>query len=337
MINSVEDYELNYTLFLAEQEMFRGLTKVEYNIISESADIVAIEEGVKETVMNYLQKIITGIQNAWSKFKAKFTEKTAAAIAKAKPIIAASKNTFTVNNFEDYDLRKLDQYKVAPFDYSDSTKEKYSSVNEYIKATYPQLATKEESNLKNAMIEEVVIKQDKYTVDQSVCLDMIKFCDSEYKSEIDSISEDIKNLNNSSKGISELVNSIMSTPTTESLNILHDLIGLSIFNEAEGDDSEKMTFTDGDGSGVTSNGEGNGANPDKSKITTAVTIYMTSSSRLLSAKMSIVNKKFSTYNKIINHYSMLCAGDAVKSNIEAKKNKKELKKALSGGAPTVKV
>ena len=63
MINCIEDYDISYNLFLAEQEMFTSLAQIEYNnICNESVNLVALQEGVKETVMNYLQKIMTQIQ-----------------------------------------------------------------------------------------------------------------------------------------------------------------------------------------------------------------------------------------------------------------------------------
>ena len=55
MINCIEDYDISYNLFLAEQEMFTSLAQIEYNnICNESVNLVALQEGVKETVMNYL-------------------------------------------------------------------------------------------------------------------------------------------------------------------------------------------------------------------------------------------------------------------------------------------
>ena len=82
MINCIEDYDISYNLFLAEQEMFTSLAQIEYSICNESVNLVSLQEGVKETVMNYLQKIMTQIQKIWAKFQSNFSAKVATFLEK---------------------------------------------------------------------------------------------------------------------------------------------------------------------------------------------------------------------------------------------------------------
>ena len=66
---TLEDYELQYNLYLAESELFTNLISLGGEVINESSGLMSIQEGVKETVINYLTKISNAIQEAWNKFK----------------------------------------------------------------------------------------------------------------------------------------------------------------------------------------------------------------------------------------------------------------------------
>ncbi len=297
-INSIEDYELSYNLFLTEQEMFRDLSGLSIEAVTESTSLVAIQEGVKETVMNYLQKIMTQIQKIWSKFKAAFSEKVSNFLEKqCKPTLEKAKNaSFTVNNYVQYDLTKMQGIDIKPFKYDDQTKDQLQSESEYLKATYPTIAG--DGNIKTGLAKLVAKKVDKLEVNQDILQEMFNYCKTDYKKDVDAIAKEIDDLNNSSKTITSMVSTV--TAAQEAYNTLAGF-GLFVLNEADEDDptkGEKQTFTDN--SGETS-GDSKENDKAKGQITTAVTVYMSASTKLLSAKMSMVNEKFKSYINILNH------------------------------------
>ena len=53
-----EEYELNYELFLAEQELYTNLIDYGFGIFTESVGLISITEAVKGTILNYINKII---------------------------------------------------------------------------------------------------------------------------------------------------------------------------------------------------------------------------------------------------------------------------------------
>lgn len=296
MISCIEDYDISYNLFLAEQEMFTSLAQIEYGICNESVNLVALQEGVKETVMNYLQKIMTQIQKIWTKFQSNFSAKVAIFLEKkVLPLFdKADQTEFIVNNYREYDLSKLDNYVIKPFEYNDQTKDDYSSVSNIINKQFPGLLREGSTDLKQALMNQISKVTPKYKVTKNVIVeDIYAYCKEGYKENISSIETDINALNNSSKTITSMVSTVMSAQ--ESLELWNNM-SLHILTEADG---EKMTFTDA--SGETS-GESKKADESKSKIISAVTTYMTSNTKLLSAKMSMVNGKFNSCMKILTHF-----------------------------------
>ena len=116
-----EEYELNYELFLAEQELYTNLIDYGFGIFTESVGLISITEAVKGTILNYINKIIKGIQNAWNKFKAIFNkkeDKDYLANLKEK-IQKGPEPKFTVTNYPNYDIQKLNDIKLIPFNYEE--------------------------------------------------------------------------------------------------------------------------------------------------------------------------------------------------------------------------
>jgi hypothetical protein len=318
LINEVDDYELSYNLFLAEQELFNDMTRLEYCVVSESTTLELLQEGVKETIMNYLRKIMTQIQKIWSKFKSGVTSKVANYLSsKVEPLFKVANDTdFIVKNYVEYDMNKLNNYNIAVFDYSDQTKEKYKSEAEYIKRTYPDL----DVNIKKSLLEKVTSTTDSFRITKEILIkDIYGYCKAGYKKDIEDISEDIDHLNNSSKNITAMVNSVSTAQ--ETVNMWLNL-SLGVVTEAE-EDNKKMSFEDNYGE---KSGDNAKADKAKGEITTAVTVYMSSNTKLLSAKMYVVNKKFSTCMKILKHFVVF---------YNKNKSAVEKKKAVPTVAPTV--
>ena len=296
MITCVEDYDISYNLFLAEQDMFFDLVSLERGIIVESSSIEVLQEGVKETIMNYLQKVMTQIQNIWTKFQAKFSSDVANFLEKkVVPMLEkADDANFEIENYKDFDLNKLGNYNIPVFEYNEQNKDDYKSVEALSKKLYPDLMNK--GDLKKGLESKIVTKVDKYKVGKKELVELYNFCKDGYKRAVTSISHDIDSLNNSSKNITNMVNNVISTQ--ETVDLFNEM-SLHIIREA--DDNEKMEFSDDkeDNTGTGSNPHPEGA---KLKVTNAVTVYMTTCTKLLSAKMYMITEKFNNSIKILTHY-----------------------------------
>ena len=299
MINCIEDYDISYNLFLAEQEMFTNLAKIEYDICNESATLVSLQEGIKDTIMLYLQKIMTQIQKIWSKFQANFSSKIATFLEeKVEPLFdKADQAEFLINNFRVYDLNKLSNYKVENFEYTENTKEDYKSVSTYINKQYPGLLKDDSTDIKTALLEKISTVEKEYKVTKDILIrEVYDYCKKGYKANVASIANDIKSLNNSSKSITSMVSDV--SELSEALNLWNDM-SLHLITEDKTEKDNKMTFTDPGEPKKDENGKPEGSNI---KITSSVNVYMTANTKLLSAKMSMVNGKFSSCVKILKHF-----------------------------------
>ena len=71
----VEDYQLNYELFLAEQELFEKTIGFSEQFVNESIGLISLKESMMDTIKNYLGTVIESIQRAWNRFKEILTTK----------------------------------------------------------------------------------------------------------------------------------------------------------------------------------------------------------------------------------------------------------------------
>ena len=68
MIN-LEEYELKYNLFLAEQELYTNMINIGGSCIDESVGLISIQESLKDTVINYLEKLRESLMKVFQRFK----------------------------------------------------------------------------------------------------------------------------------------------------------------------------------------------------------------------------------------------------------------------------
>ena len=65
----IDEIELEYTVFLAEQELFDNLITLSSSVHHESVGLMLVQEDFKDTIIDYIDKITKGIQGAWDTFK----------------------------------------------------------------------------------------------------------------------------------------------------------------------------------------------------------------------------------------------------------------------------
>jgi hypothetical protein len=193
MVNSIDEYELYYNLFISESDMYKKLTDINMSIVlSESVDIVSIEEGVKDTIMNYITKVTQGLQKAWNTFSDKLSGSIQGFLNKnVKPVIEKNNTTeFIINNYRDYDINALTSIRIDNFDYNDSTKHIYESESSYFKNKYPYLNI-EGSDVKTALENKYVRVVDKQVANKEFISKIYNFCVNGYKNTITSLKDKI--------------------------------------------------------------------------------------------------------------------------------------------------
>lgn len=288
---SLESYELYNEIFLAESELFGSMVSFGSDIVNESGALISINEGVKETLNKYIEKVTAAIQKAWEKFKELVVDtKDDAWLKLFQKKITTGEPSFTINNFPQYDMNKLASYKLIPFDY-EGMKESLTSKDEFISKYYGDLSGDGSISEK---LEKVVVKSRQDTKCTSELLkDIYKFCAADIKSEIGKIEIDLKTINNSNQNIERLLNSITTDQGVKEAVALYESYLLEDENNSQNKSSDKMSFTD-------DKSETNKS--DNSAIIKSIQVYMSASTDILSAKMKILKDMKKEYMSILKHF-----------------------------------
>ena len=306
MINMIDvnEYELSYLLESYYVEMQEKIASLEEDfLLDEVTTAEVLTEGVKETIMQYLTKVTTKINEVYSKFKTTITSKLATKMQNniTRTINEKMKGdnvSFTVRNVRDYSLDVLDQFAVVPWSLMEyqQKKDNFKSMDAYIAAYYPNIEGKD---FKGAILSKMQMIE-AMPVDKEKLFDILEFFKSGYTEAFNKIERDLDTLNNSNREIANNVNTIVAAGATvaqqnEAYMFLESTC-LGLFSEA---DEPKMSFVD-------NNGEESGKNPEadkaKGEYTKAVATYMSVSSKLLSAKMSVINNAATDYARILMHF-----------------------------------
>ena len=281
----MDNYELSYTLFLTESELFENLTNLGTSIIVESSNLELVQEGVKETILKYIEKISTAISKVWEKFKSIFeNEKDKIYLKSISDKMQNPDPKFTMTNFPTYTFQKIESIKLVPFNYEEM-KESLVSREDFLDKYYG--AIDRNKSIIDSLRDMCITSRADTKCTAQLLKDMYKFCLSDFKSHVDKIEADLKIVNTSNKNIESMVNSIVSS-TQESVSILE-----AVLFEAE-EDEKKVEFKD-DPNAKT---EGHG----KTEVVKHVTTYVKVSTDILTAKMNLYKEVYSLYMKTIKHY-----------------------------------
>lgn len=284
-------YSLEYSMYLAENEMNENLQLYSSLFVNESAGLIYINEGVKETITTYLEKIVNATQGVWDKFKEILEKKNEEYLASIKDQIESAEPEFTIKNFQNYNLDKIEAIKVIPFDY-ERMKDSLDSKEKFVKAFYPTINIDDEKSIKKAVYRLGLGSKQDVRCTKEILNTMYDFCTNKYKSHMDKLEIDIKSVNTSKNNIQNIISTINNSQqqsTQESfVNILNNY---SIITEAEDnkkDDSVK--FED-----------------DKDKkggavdITKKVTVYCKASTDVLTGKMKLLKDIYVLYIRTLKH------------------------------------
>lgn len=305
---NLENYEFYNDLFLAETELFSSMVSIGADIVNESNGIISIQEDAKETINNYIQKIIQAIQNAWDRFKEiVMNEKDDIWLKAHEKKILESQPTFTINNYPEYDMNKLSSIKLIPLNYEEM-KESLSSKEAFMAKYYGEL---EGEGSISDKLEKIILKSRKdERCTNELLKNCYKFCLSDSKSEISKIELDLKTINDSNKNIERIVNSISTDQTTREAAIMYESYLYEVQNQ------EKISFTD-DKNGADAN--------NKTSLVSDIHIYISCSSDILTAKMNLLKNIKKEYMNILKH---LVGGGENKEDNKKPSNKSNSNKEI---------
>lgn len=281
---TLEEYQLEYDLYLAEQEMFDSLIMIGSGCINESSELININEGFKETISNYITRIITALEKAWERFKSLMESSANVVFLKsiAKKMENPNPQGIIINNHYNYDLSKLDNIKIIPFNYEEM-KDSLESNKDFEDKYYSSYKTDSDKSLKENIIESCYTVQPKVQCTSDMLKNMYKFCTKDFVDKMSNLDRELKTMTASSKNVQALVNTI--TITKESVLYYK----LSVVNEEE---KEAKTSFDNP---PTAGGE-------NSKIVKQVKTYMSVNTDILSTKMKCYRDIYAYYIKVIKNY-----------------------------------
>lgn len=285
---SCESYEFHYEVYLAEQDMFNSLFNQGNIFVNESANIVAVNEAVKETIIGYLKKISESIQKAWNRFLEIVGSKADKVYFKSieKRINEAKDPKFTIVNYRDYDITKLLNIKLPEFNYEEM-KQYLDTKDNFISQYFSDINSQEGKNL-SEKIDNMVVR---YTRDERCTVELLqrmyKFCTTDYDNYIEPIKNNIKSLNVSNRVISDLANKVIDSQqsATEAVAIYESFI-----HEAE--EKKNVKFED---------------DPDRKKddhkaIMKHISTFYSACTDVLSAQMRVFKNIYNQNKRTINHY-----------------------------------
>jgi len=297
-----DEIELEYTIYLAEQEMFDNLISLSTSVCNENVGLVLVQEDFKNTVNTYIEKIVMGIQKAWNAFKDKVIG------AAVKPILNSAKEkldnydeSVVVQFWHTIDMNKFDALSMKDFDI-EFLKSCESKTDYYSKA-FGEFFKDKEKSLKNNIIDTIINTDDKEHKVTRVEMDnLYEFCTRRFKEAVAKLETDINNLNKNINNIKyslkvtepgeESGESTATAQSTEpvkqenSMDILTNLYeSYHIINEdGEKNNDTKSTKIIDKG---TEAGGGKGNNNVK-----MLTWYLSGNTDVFSAKMKILRLRY---------------------------------------------
>ena len=300
------EYQLKYELFLAEQELNNNMILFGSDLISESAGLFYINEGVKETILKYVNRVSGAIQHSWETFKGIVTRTIDEGYLKlVKEKIEETKDPgFTIINYKDYDISKLDSINLIPFNYEEM-KMYLNSKELFMTKYYTDLNARSVGSTLREQMNNMVIKSIKDTrCTKEILQSMYNFVTSDYKAYMDKIEADLKTVNTSNKNIEAMVKTVISAENEAAI------IFESYLYEAEDSNNDKKAkFKDDE------NRQDNNSN-----LTKHVTTYMKASTDILTAKMKIVKDMYAQDMETIRHFVKPSAKDSKEDNKDNESN-----------------
>ena len=318
MKNIFEDafaYDLLYTMSMVESEMDNELLRYGSEVLSEkmslgeAANLQVIEEGVRDVLLKYIDKVANSVQTAWTKFKGLIDEKQQKYFESLKAYIdkAPEDLSYTIDNIKVYDLGKFDDIKLPLFNYDDM-KEHCENQDVFISQYYPMLNPKQfDGSIKKAVDAALNGRlKPSMTIGTQDLKEQYEFLTKGYYEMRDDLQKDIDTVNNSNKVIAQIANSIsndaLETPTPAQEAYQYYISESTLLLEDD-EDGSKPVVSDNNGEQAPSN-----ASPEEKKkfgnqaITKVVVLYYKVGTQVMTCKMMALNRVKKNAQIIINYY-----------------------------------
>jgi hypothetical protein len=305
-----DEIQLEYNNFLAEQELFENLIALGSSVYHEEAGLMLVEEDFKNTINEYIDKIVTGIQDAWNTFKEKVIDAAVGGIIKnARNKLADYDGTTEVEYWHVYDFTKLDSINLPDFNLE--ALQDVDSKQEYYSKAFGSLISNKEKSLKQNIIDQVISTQDKHVISVEEMEEMITFCETGFKTKTTKLEQDLKKMN---ANISKLRYSMkvtepgemetetvpqetnVTTAKSESVEMLSSLyesysLVSGILHEVETTADKNKENKDTKSTKVVDAGEEKAKNIEKNSIK-RISWYLGGNTDIISAKMKILRQKY---------------------------------------------
>lgn len=280
---SMEFYEMNYNIFLSEQEMFDNLICYGSGIVNESVGLISINEAVKDTIMTYLGKVTGAIQKAWERFKEIVTRAVDVTFLKAisKKISEAEDPGFTMIDYKTYNLDKLDAISLVQFNYEEM-RQYLISQEVFLNKYYSEINAKSTGSTAAEQIESMVItSKGDIKCTKEILQKMYKFVSVDFKSKLTKIEQDLKTINSSNKAIEQIIQSIPSDQVSKEAVMIYESYITEDDTVKFKDDENKKPNTD---------------------LVKNINVYMKACTDILSAKMKVLKDAYAQDMKCIKHF-----------------------------------
>lgn len=239
--------EAKYEIYLAEQKLLNNIASYETaKLVTEDTNqLQALDESVKDSIKEYLNKIVDAIQKAWDSFKSTVDEATIEAVINKNNEKALSNNNHQMYEAEDFEMplyqvwnNTMSKIKIVELNKGNyaTMSQNLDTVQHFIQNNYKDLYD-EKDNVKQVMNNKTFAPaKGKIGLNNGVN-DAINFLKN-YSDIVNEISDDIKSLNNIKNQIDGLVDNLPgeSTPT-ESAITLEDTLRMYF----EADDKDPST------------------------------------------------------------------------------------------------
>jgi hypothetical protein len=307
---TLEEYNLNYEMYLAEIEMNDDMFSFA-GLFNESVGLYIVQEGVKETVMKYITRIVEAITNAWKKFMEVMDNKKDQAYLKfIKTRLDGAKGTtdheFVIPDANIQDpLKAIENLNVVPLDNYQEMQNYLDTVDGFLDHYYQNFKDGDKPIDESIRSKVFVDKHDKH-IDQNVIKQMYTYCTDNYTDIYNSLKKDLNNFNQSSRNIENLVSQVVNANipaqgTQESVT----LESFFVFNEApetpnpsnnpDGGSNDKKGERFSDDKTPGQEGQKN------ESVQKHIVNYCKASTKIITTKMNIAREVKKNYIRIFRH------------------------------------
>ena len=327
--NLYEMYELEYNLYLAEQEAFRAFSIINTQVIQESYyDLELIQESIKETLITWVSKFADGLQKALNKFVSIIDgpqDSTYLKSIKQSVDNLREDPGFTVDNIRNYDENKLHNFQIVDFTTAYGDKDSLQSQDSFLIRFYPDYFSEGKTNIKE-QLEAGMVKTitDPVNATAELIRGYYNWCVNDYKTDLEGITKNINSYNNSTKSIQNVVNELpddfrkadetngndLVTPKTAPVNGKQES-ALFLFHEAEtttpmisntpgatnnskNPDANKMTFNNDENFKSKTGG-------NNQEVVNCIKNYLVGTTKIISTLFMIVKNRKSDYLRVLKH------------------------------------